>query len=114
MERKLRLEKAKKHLRLAVERQDRKARLEKISYHTAQISLGDRGRKKSKKLIGFNLDLIWIDIGVKKNSRNEPARPLMGTIFLVIIISSMNKSQILKVFHGRQKLTSAMKLRPEK
>ena len=29
----------------------------------------------------------------------------MGTIFLVII--SMNKSQELKVFHGRQKLTSA-------
>ena len=30
----------------------------------------------------------------------------MGTIFLVIIII-MNKSQELKVFHGRQKLTSA-------
>ena len=26
----------------------------------------------------------------------------------------MNKSQELTVFHGRQKLTSAMKLRPEK
>ena len=39
------------------------------------------------------------------------ARPIMGTIFLVmiiiIIIISMNKSQELKVFHGRQKLTSA-------
>ena len=33
----------------------------------------------------------------------------MGTIFLVIIIIiiSMNKSQELTVFHGRQKLTSA-------
>ena len=38
-------------------------------------------------------------------SSYELARPLMGTIFLVIII--MNKSQELKVFHGRQKLTSA-------
>ena len=44
-------------------------------------------------------------------SRNELARPVMGTIFLVIIIIiiiiSMNKSQELTVFHGRQKLTSA-------
>ena len=32
------------------------------SYHTAQIGLGDRGRKKSKKWIGFDLDLIWIEI----------------------------------------------------
>ena len=34
----------------------------------------------------------------------------MGTIFLVIIIIiiiSMNKSQELKVFHGRQKLLPA-------
>ena len=45
-----------------------------------------------------------------KNTRNELARPVMGTIFLVmiiIIIVSMNKSQELTVFHGRQKLTSA-------
>ena len=35
------------------------------SYHTTQIGLGDRGRK-SKKWIGFNLDLIWIEIGVLK------------------------------------------------
>ena len=44
-------------------------------------------------------------------SSYELARPIMGTIFLVI---SMNKSQELTVFHGCQKLTSAMKLRPEK
>ena len=37
------------------------------------------------------------------NKRNDLARPVMGTIFLV----SMNKSQELTVFHGRQKLTSA-------
>ena len=39
-------------------------------------------------------------------------------IMIIIIItsrsSSMNKSQELTVFHGRQKLTSAMKQRPEK
>ena len=40
-------------------------------------------------------------------SSYELARPIMGTIFLVIIIISMNKSQELTVFHGRQKLPSA-------
>ena len=35
-------------------------------------------------------------------SSYELARPIMGTIFLV-----MNKSQELTIFHGRQKLTSA-------
>ena len=55
------------------------------SYHIAQIGLGNRGRKKSKKWIGFDLDLIWIEIGVLK--RNEPAHPVMGTIFLVIVLT---------------------------
>ena len=32
----------------------------------------------------------------------------------MIIISIMNKSQEMTVFHGRQKLTSAMKQSPEK
>ena len=31
-----------------------------------------------------------------------------------VIMISMNKSQELMVFHGRQKLTSAIKQRPEK
>ena len=48
------------------------------SYHTAQIGLGDRGRKKSKKWIAFDLDLIWIEI-----QGMSPARPVMGAIFLV-------------------------------
>ena len=33
---------------------------------------------------------------------------------MIIIISSMNKSQESMVFSGHQKLTSAMKLMPEK
>ena len=33
---------------------------------------------------------------------------------IMIIIIVKNKSQELTVFHGHQKLTSAMKLRPEK
>ena len=51
------------------------------SYHIAQIGLGDRGKNKSKN----GLDLIWIEIGFFLNSRNEPTRPVMGTIFLVYV-----------------------------
>ena len=35
-------------------------------------------------------------------------------IIIIIIIIIMNKSQELTVFHGRQKLTSAKNIRPEK
>ena len=36
------------------------------SYHTAQVGPGDRGGKKSKKWIGYDLVLVWIEIGVLK------------------------------------------------
>ena len=39
---------------------------------------------------------------------------MMMKMILIIIISIMNKLQETTVFHGRQKLTSAMKQRPEK
>ena len=41
-------------------------------------------------------------------------KKLMMMKMIIIIISIMNKSQETTVFHGRQKLTSAMKQRPEK
>ena len=41
-------------------------------------------------------------------------KKLMMRMIIIIIIIIMNKSQELTVFHGRQKLTSAMKQRPEK
>ena len=61
------------------------------------------------KMIGllFLFCLPLLSILFLKTKRNDLARPVMGTIFLVIIISGMNKSQELTVFHGRQKLTSA-------
>ena len=42
------------------------------SYHTAQVGPGDRERKKEEQkkewiLYIFDLDLIWIEIGVLKN-----------------------------------------------
>ena len=45
------------------------------------------------------------------------ARPVMGTIFLVIIIKNLSQETTeateATVFGGRHKLTSAMKQRPE-
>ena len=46
-------------------------------------------------------------------SKKTRMKKLMMKMIIIIIII-MNKSQELTVFHGRQKLTSAMKLRPEK
>ena len=61
---------ATKRLRLAMEmEEERKARLEKdSSNHTdqAQVGPGDRGRKKSKKRNGFDLDLISKNIFFKE------------------------------------------------
>ena len=39
---------------------------------------------------------------------------MMVMKMIIIFISIMNKSQEMTVFHGRQKLTSAMKQGPEK
>ena len=39
---------------------------------------------------------------------------LKNLIMIIIIIIIMNKSQEMTVFGGHQKLTTAMKLRPEK
>ena len=39
---------------------------------------------------------------------------LKKCMMIMIIIMLMNESQVTTVFSGRQKLTSAMKLRPEK
>ena len=65
--------------------EERKARLEKISYHTAQVGPGDRGRKKNTNKIIFHLDLIGLRLEFSKTKifRNQLAHPVMGTIFLV-------------------------------
>ena len=72
---------------------------EDSSYHTAHIDLGDRGRKKSKKRNGFDLDFIWISFGFHLDFiwietktiflSNELTRPVMGTIFLVYIVTKI-------------------------
>ena len=44
---------------------------------------------------------------------SEKTRMKKCMMVMIIIIIIMNKSQETTVFHGRQKLTSAMKQRPE-
>ena len=49
------------------------------------------------------------------NSEKTCLKKLMMMMkMIIIIISNMNKSQEMTVFHGHQKLISAMKQRPEK
>ena len=50
----------------------------------------------------------------KANSEKTRMKKLMMMMKMIIITIIMNKSQETTVFHGSQKLTSAMKLRPEK
>ena len=47
-------------------------------------------------------------------SSYEFARPVMGTIFLVIIIISMNKSQELTIFHGRLEIDFRYEIKAKK
>ena len=42
------------------------------------------------------------------------ARPVMGTIFLVIKLSLMNKSQELTVFHGRHRNCLPLRIKGQK
>ena len=47
-------------------------------------------------------------------SEKTHLKKFMMMKMIIIIISIMNKSQEMTVFHGRQKLISAMKQRPVK
>ena len=92
-ERAARLERlsANQHLRLSTETNDeRAARLERLSANQhlrLAAETNSEKRRKNRSGFGFDLDLIRIEIGVFKKqifSRNELARPVMGTIFLVL------------------------------
>ena len=57
---------------------------------------------------------IGISDVVTASVYSEKTRLKKLMMMMKMIISIMNKSQETTVFHGRQKLTSAMKQRPEK
>ena len=61
--------------------------------------------KMSGKLVTSGIS----DLATAHSEKNR-----LKKLIMIIIIIFMNKSQELTVFHGRQKLTSAMKQRPEK
>ena len=68
---------ATKRLRLALETdKERTARLEKMVATThLRLSLETEEERRANN----GLNLIWIEIGVLKNTRNELAHPVMGT-----------------------------------
>ena len=71
-----------KQLKFAMEMDvERKARLEKMVATTQpRLALETEEERRAKKRNEFNLDLISKPFS---SSRNELARPVMGTIFLV-------------------------------
>ena len=60
-------------------------------------------------------DVVTTSVYLEKTRLKKLMMMMMMMMKMIfIIISIMNKSQETTVFHGRQKLTSAMKQRPEK
>ena len=59
-------------------------------------------------------DVVTASIYSEKTRMKKLMKMMMMMKIIIIIISIMNKSQEMTVFHGRQKLKSAMKQRPEK
>ena len=63
----------------------RKARLEKMVATTQlRLTLETEEERRAKNGLDLILNLIWIEIGVLKIQGMSPARPVMGTIFLVL------------------------------
>ena len=67
-----------------------------------------------KAQISGRMASIAISDVVTASVNSEKTRMKKCMMIMMMIIISMNKSQETMVFSGRQKLTSAMKLRPEK
>ena len=75
--------------------------------HTVQL------KPTIKAQISGRMSSIGISDVVTPSVYLEKSR-LKKLMKIIIIIIIMNKSQETTVFHGRQKVTSTMKLRPEK
>ena len=59
-------------------------------------------------------DVVNTSVYSEKTRKKKLMMMKMMMIIIIIIIIIMNKSQETTIFHGRQKLTSAMNKRPEK
>ena len=81
--------------------------------HAVQlIKTGDRKHSSGRMVSSGISNVVIASIHSEKNSLKKLLMIMIIIITIIIII--MNKSQELTVFSGRQKLTSSMKLRPEK
>ena len=67
-----------------------------------------------KAQISGRMASIGVSDAVTASVNSEKTRMKKCMMIMIIIIIIMNKSQETTVFHGRKKLTSAMKQRPEK
>ena len=77
-------------------------------HSTAKTNYKSTNLSKNGTLIAIS-DVVTASVYSEKTHMKK-----LMIMKLIIIIIIMNKSQETTVFHGRQKLTSAMKQRPEK
>ena len=76
------------------------------SVHTEKLKLMIKGTISGRMLSSGISHVAFVSVYSEKTRLKK--------CWIMIIIIMMNISQELTVFHGRQKLTSAMKQRPEK
>ena len=74
--------------------------------HTEKLELMIKGTISGRMLSSGISHVVFASVHSEKTRLKK--------CWIMIIIIMMNKSQELTIFHGRQKLTSAMKQRPEK
>ena len=83
-----------------------------MSQHWPHFSPHSKAKANYKAQISGKLVTTGISDVVIASVHSEKTR--LKKMIMIIIIIIMNKSQESMVFGGRQKLTSAMKQRPEK
>ena len=79
-----------------------------ILVHTIQLKTMMKAHS-SGKMVSSVIDVVIASVHSEKTRLKK-----LTMMMITIIITIMNKSQEALVFSGHQKVTSAMKLRPEK
>ena len=82
-------------------------------FHTVQLKPMIKAHSSGKKVSSGISDVVITSVYSEKTHLKKLMMMIM-MMKIMIMITIMNKSQEKKVFSGRQKLTSAMKLRPDK
>ena len=74
--------------------------------HTVQLKPMIKAHLSGRMVSSGISDVVFASVHYERTSLKK--------LIMIIIFIIMNKSQETKFFHGRQKLTAAMKQRPEK